>query len=632
MKEEKNHNLNLMESGVNPYFIIISVVTLVVPLLVLPYVLENAFNLPKTLLMLTAVSLMVSIYCFHFLRGKTVFKSETSTPKILLFLIILNFFSFFYTKNYYFTVIAATMNIVCLIFFYFVSLNIDNKKGFLLFSVTALSGLLVSVVAWLQFFGIFILMKWVEFSPSRPWATVMGTIGNSNYLGAYLIFPLFASIGLIFLMKKTTRLIPVGLFIIIIGAFLFARARASWLGFFLSLPLFFFILIKIHRISILDYFRAHQKQAIIYGLIFIICLVGLFYFAPQRFRSTMGYQKVTESETLRLRMKHLRSSFWLFKQSPLFGTGLWSFRNMVYEAQAEINKTDKDFFKNYPLRETKPRRVHNDYLETLNDGGLLAAAALLLFFGVVMRHGWAVIKDEKIDSNNRIIAATAFCSITAIMITAFFFFPFRINTTMLMTMLMMGIMEGIYLRNYDLISRSGGWKSGMGIFLVPMIFLALFGLLWFTGVKPFLGEVEHFKYKISRAHRNGEKAEKHIIKALHYDPYNSAYHINASDLYMPRGANLKSESKNIYGMKPDPVKALYYSERAIIDFNGDITMWSAYYLNGLLKFKMGNFYEAKAAFEKALYYNPIYEPARKYLERSEKMIRDYVRGFIKRKK
>jgi len=632
MKEKKNHSLNSMESGVNHYFIIISILTLFVPLLVLPYILENAFNSPKTLLMLTGVSLMVGLYCFHLLRGKTVFMPETSTPKILLFLIILNFFSFFYTKNYYFTVIAAGMNITCLLLFSFISINVDSKKALLLLSITAFSGMLVSVVAWFQFFGIFLLFKWVKFSPSRPWATVMGTIGNSNYLGAYLIFPLFAAAGLIFLVRAKTRLIPVGLFAILFGAFLFARARASWLGFFLSLPLFLFLLKKIHRISIRDYFRAHQKQTVIYGILFIICLTVLCYFAPQRFRSIIGYEKVAESETLRLRMKHLRSSFWLFKQSPLFGTGLWSFRNMVYKAQAEINKTDKEFFKNYPLRETKPRRVHNDYLEILNDGGLLAAAVLFLFFVVVMRHGWAVIKDEKIDSQDRIMAATTFCSIIAIMITAFFFFPFRVNTTMLMTVLMMGIMEGIYLRNYDLISRSVGWKSEMGVFLIPTTFLVLFGLLWFTGVKPFLGEVEHFRFRISRAERNGEKAEKHIIKAIHYDPHNSAYHIYASDLYMPRGAKLKSGSKNMYGLKPDPIKALYYNERAITNFNGDITMWSAYYLNGLLKFKMGNFFEAKAAFEKALFYNPIFEPAKKRLEKTENMIRDYVRGFIKRKK
>ena len=47
---------------------------------------------------------------------------------------------------------------------------------------------------------------------------------------------------------------------------------------------------------------------------------------------------------------------------------------------------------------------------------------------------------------------------------------------------------------------------------------------------------------------------------------------------------------------------------------------------------MITYQQAKAAFEKALFYNPIYEPAKKYLEKTEKMIKDYVRGFIKRKK
>ena len=101
----------------NPYIIIIFVLTLMVPVLVLPMVVDNAFNTPKTLLILLGVSLMLGIYCFQYLRGQAVLKSETSTPKIILFLILLNFFSFFYTGNYYFTIVAAMINISCLLFF-----------------------------------------------------------------------------------------------------------------------------------------------------------------------------------------------------------------------------------------------------------------------------------------------------------------------------------------------------------------------------------------------------------------------------------------------------------------------------------------------------------------------------------
>ncbi len=536
-------------------------------------------------------------------------KPETSTPKIILFLILLNFFSFFYTGNYYFTIVAAMMNITCLLFFYFVSLNVDGKKAFWLIMTTAFSGLLVSIITYLQYTNHFIIFKWAS-----PGMMVMGTIGNSNYLGAYLVFPLFAMVGLIFLLQGKLRLIPLALWIFMMGAFLFTRARAGWFGFFLSLPIFFIFLKRIHKISIRAYFKSNLLQVITSGVVLLAVLVILWNIAPQRFHTMMGFRNVTRSDTLKLRMaKYYRSSFWLFKQNPLFGTGLWSYRNMVYKAQAEINKKDENFFKNYP--EPKPRRVHTDYLEILNDGGLVAAATLSLFLLVVMRHGWTVIRDEKVHSHDRIITATAFCSVIAIMLTAIFFFPFRINSTMFMTVLMMGLMEGIYLRNHGLISKNAGWRPEIGSLLIPLVFLVLIGVVWFTGIRPFKGEMEHFKYKKALGQGKAKEAEKFILKAIEYDPHNSAYCLYASQLYM----NVLKDFGN----------ARDFIERAIIDYNGDITRWSIHFIKGLLKFQMGNLFDARSAFEKSLYYNPTFELAKQKLEEVNKVIKDHDRVLIK---
>ena len=84
------------------------------------------------------------------------------------------------------------MNMTCLLIFYFVSLYVDGKKALWLLMAAAFSGLLVSIVTYFQYTNHFILFKW-----ARPGMMVMGTIGNSNYLGAYLVFPLFAQLGLL---------------------------------------------------------------------------------------------------------------------------------------------------------------------------------------------------------------------------------------------------------------------------------------------------------------------------------------------------------------------------------------------------------------------------------------------------
>ena len=178
-------------------------------------------------------------------------------------------------------------------------------------------------------------------------------------------------------------------------------------------------------------------------------------------------------------------------------------------------------------------------------------------------------------------------------------------------------MEGVFVRNYGLISKTKGVKSETRFVLIPLICLILIGVLWFNGIKPFKAEMEHFKYKKALAKGKAKEAETHILKAIEYDPRNSAYCLYASQLY----SNVKA-LKN-FG------KAREFIERAIIDFNGDITRWSVHFIKGLLAYQMGSLFEARAAFEKSLYYNPTFDLARQKLNEVNKVIKDHDRVLIK---
>ena len=608
-KTTRNPSNDPLPGGLNPFAVVILLLAALVPVVVLPGLISNVFNTPKTLIMLLGATVMVGIYMIRVLSGRPVLFSEAATPKIVLLIVFLNLFSLFYTRNPYYTIVAATMNITGLSIFYFASLYMDTKRALWLLGVIAFSGLLVAIETWLQFFNIFMLYKGV-----RPGVMIMGTVGNSNFLGAYLIFPLFAMLGLVALLKGKCRMIPLVPLIFMVGAILFTRARSSWSGFFLSLPLFLILLKKINGTAITSHLKSTPVKVGFSAVLLLVLLVCFWYATPKRFHDMMRFSNITQSESLRLRFKkYFPPSIWLFKQSPLFGTGLWSYRNMVYEAQAEIQERNPDFFKNYP--EPKPRRVHNDYLETLNDGGLIAATALLLFFIAVMRHGWAVIAKEGLDSAIRIAAATAFCAIVAIMVSALFFFPFRINSSLFMTALMMGLLESLYLRSHEHLKEISGGNRPMGLLSIPLLAFILIGLIWFTGVKPFLGELAHFKYETALNQGRPEDAEQFLLKALDHDPHNTAYCVYASQLY-----------KNVFR---DSAKARDFTERALVDFNGDVTRWYLFFTKGLLGFRTGSVFEARAAFETALYYNPTFEPAREKLDEVNGVIRQNDKILIK---
>jgi O-antigen ligase len=609
MKTRETHIQPPVESRFNVFSTVILFLTLGVPLLVLPMVLDNAFNTPKTTLMLLGATVMVGIYASRFLLGKEILFSRASTHKVMLLLVLLNVFSFFYTANPYYTLHAAMMNLTCLAVLYFVSLYVDGRAAFLVVLVAAISGVLVSIETYLQFMGVFVLFKWAHYG-----IMVMGTIGNSNYLGAYLVFPLFALAGLVFLLKGRLRLVPLALFLFVLGALLFTRARAGWFGFFLSLPFFLFMMTRIHGFRLGDYIKSNLTRVTVLSVVAFSILVGLWYAAPERFHVMMGFENVTNPLTFKLRIKkYSAASLWLFKQNPLFGTGLWSYRNMVFEAQAQINQKDPDFFKDYP--EPKPESVHNEYLEVLNDGGLMAYGVIFLFLLLHFRHAWRVIRDEALDRNLRILTATAFSAVVAILLAAFFFFPFRINSTFFMTVLMMGLVEGAYARAYGRISVYRGQPSGVRTLLSLLLALMLAGTLWYKGVKPFQAEVEHFRYKRALATGNFQDAERHLLKAIAWDPHNTTYNFFAAQLYM--------------NVLRDFPRASDFIEKATLDYNGDIIRWVLFYIKGLMKFQSGSLFEAQAAFERSLYYNPMFGEAAQKLEEVKKVIRDHDRVLIK---
>jgi tetratricopeptide (TPR) repeat protein len=328
----------------------------------------------------------------------------------------------------------------------------------------------------------------------------------------------------------------------------------------------------------------------------------------------MGFSNVTNPTSFIFRtQKYFQAAWWLFKESPLFGTGLWSYRNLVYDAQAEIERVKGDFFKGYA--EPKPRRVHNEYLETLNDGGLLAGLVLLIFVGVVLKHGLAVIRKEDVPLQERIIASAAFYSLVGVLVTALFFFPFRLNSTLFMTVLMMGITEGLYLRHMGLIEKLRPSLPGPRYALLSVVLLFLIAWLYYSGYKPFKGEQEHLGYKKAMATGLFKEAEKSIVKALEYDPDNTLYCLYAAQLYM--------------GPAKDLAKARDMLERAVHLFNGDATKWSLYYLKGQLAFQTGAIMEAKAALEKSLQYNPLYTEAKEKLDEVNKVIKEHDKVMIK---
>ena len=192
-------------------------------------------------------------------------------------------------------------------------------------------------------------------------------------------------------------------------AFFISRARASWLGFVVGFSLWL-------------WWAAPRKTFVVIALwSFLGAVIALTWFP----NAAANWSK---TNTLKYRLKYWQASIEIWKQNPLFGTGIWSYRNLVYEAQARLGQRDPLFWNGYV--EPKPRRAHNDYLESLNDGGLVYAIAfwgfILFVMGNAYRGGLSRVK------------AAIFCGQIAVLVSAVFFFPMRLTETLMLFFTQLG--------------------------------------------------------------------------------------------------------------------------------------------------------------------------------------------------
>jgi len=389
-----------------------------VPVFILPKSLSNPFEIPKQII-ITGLAILLCTALIWF-KDQIVWDN---TSKMLVLLIALNFFSFLYTRNYYYTKVAVVLNVSCLVIFYFVAnyFVLDDIKK--LFWVIGGAGIFVSVLVFCHKLNYYPFLRYATNS-----GNIIATIGNSNYAACYLIFPIFSWLGLLAINKGGMRLVALFGFLVTVFALYITFGRASVLGTMIGVVFFGVFYRKYFKIST-------DIRALILGVFVAIFVAVLI---KPNVIPTWSF----DTSSIVARTKYWTVSFKMFTDSPLFGTGLWSFRNQVYDVQSRILEKHPDFFTGY---DSKPRRAHNEYLEILNDGGIVAAVALLLFFWRIMKRGFQRMHHSK-NKEEMAILLTLISLVMAVMVSAAFFFPFRLNSTLFLFSVIFGCLGGI--KNY----------------------------------------------------------------------------------------------------------------------------------------------------------------------------------------
>ncbi len=366
---------------------------------------------------------------------KIIFKRTFLDIPILIFLltqIISTFFSIdFYTSifGFYGRFNGGLLSIVTYIFLYFAFINLFDLKNInRLLKVSLISTFIVILWGLPGKFGYdlscFVFLRelnnncWVDqFKPSER---LFSTLGQPNWLGAYLSINFFISLYFLFKEKAKSilnrnNLIFVGLTLLIFITILFTRSRSSYLGIVFGLILFASFKFNFKKIAILLF----------------IFLISIFIFKTgiNSIDKFINFEKNKSGEAV---VKEKNSADYLVTESfdirkivwkgawklglkyPLFGSGVETFAYSYYFTRPqEHNLTSEwDFIYN---------KAHNEYLNYLATTGFVGLLSYLFLIGSVFYILIKAIINEK-DKNNKLIYIVLLASYITILASNFFGF------------------------------------------------------------------------------------------------------------------------------------------------------------------------------------------------------------------
>jgi hypothetical protein len=328
------------------------------------------------------------------------------------------------------------------------------------------------------------------------------------------------------------------------------------------------------------------------------------------------------------RIYYFKIVFELWKKNPIFGSGVMSFRREIYDCQAEMNVKKHGALLGYkeslepspndvPAKYSPyPTRAHNDVLEMLSDGGIIGCALLLLFIGTIIY--------SSVVTGNYILLGGLIC----LMVHGFFFYTlasFSYVPYILLAAVVSSTVKIPYLLPWGalFIAVVGLIKLTIDYVIKPQLSLYWTNKaetvpeVWGKRLKPLMDrktELEQKKkdpaleerelviidYEIGEINKKGNAEIQYSIKCQNE-------WIDKAINYTPCDGRALAGAVNAK-VRTDPWLAMFYMERAIHLFDGQMRyaeQWAKY---GELQRAVGNWEGAKRSLQYALYINPrLYE-------------------------
>lgn len=408
---------------------------------------HELFEYNKMMLVYFITSIIGGLWALRILWEKRLIYRHTWLAIPVLLFLAANILSTIYSIDphtsfwgYYTRANGGLVSIICYSILYFGLVSNFQKKDNIYLLLAGLGGgLLVSLYAIPEHFGIspscLILYQqlnadcWVQDVQAR----VFATLGQPNWLAAYLMMLIFAVIYFILQTKnRLFQLFYIALLASYYLAFTFTYSRGATLGLIAGLVIMALGLGY-------SFIRSNLKldlrlPVIIIGVLLVINL--LFGSALTRFQlinwdtAPTSQAEASESaaptgvtqlenggtESGQIRLIVWQGAFNIFKQYPIFGSGVETFAYSYYQFRpAEHNLVSEwDFLYN---------KAHNEFLNYLANTGIVGFSSyLLIILTMIIWSIWQFIRNQDLSTDQRLLILLMLAAYVGYLVQNFFGF------------------------------------------------------------------------------------------------------------------------------------------------------------------------------------------------------------------
>ncbi len=394
--------------------------------------------------------------------------------------------------------------------------------------LTGAAGALVAGIALLQRLGYDPLLLGgyrVNWGTMVARMRLYSTLGNPNFVGGYLIGPIFPALALAAVSRaRWAKGLWWGLAVVMVAAIVETGSRGAWFG--LAAGLAVAGAIVLHKSSSQTEVRQSRGRAGCNILGFVVPVWGW----PAALLTLTLTERLAAQ--FRGRVYLWRFSWPIFTEHPILGSGWGTYQLLYLEFQGKFLAAHPDYVGYW----TNNRLLHNDPLQLLLEAGLLGFGALVWVLWEYGRQARRVLRQAAGPWARYGIAASA-GGVTAILTDSLFNFQLAIPPTFILLFTLLAfpmLLQGTDVEEGGegqpaptLPARRSPWLRAVQLASSLAILAAAGGLLWHE-TRVLASERTYQDATVLEDHNNLGDAETAYRHSIDLNPLNGQAHFGLS--------------------------------------------------------------------------------------------------------